>query len=183
MRHISRTHRENLDLLFDRRNQDFGIRIKYVNNTMQITDIPTKGSFTRESWTQLTQLFFFLKTPCTHSCCHSLVFSSVQKDDKMSKRLPEPSTESAAAKQRPVRKLRAESHRSSSSSSCSVNPMQNLAGRDCERDANRVDSQSHVQKTKYSAKETLMLSGIERPVVLQHEESEDPTMFHRPLTK
>ena len=51
--------------------------------------------------------------------------------------------------------------------------MQNLAGKVSERDANRVDSPNHVQNTQHS-------SGTERLVALQHEESEDSTLIHRP---
>ena len=43
-------------------------------------------------------------TPNRQSCSHSLIFSTVQKDDMMSKRLAHPTTESATATQRPVRK-------------------------------------------------------------------------------
>ena len=76
-RHFTRTRRVNLDRLFGRNPN---------------ADVLTKGSFTRERWTQLTQLFT-LMTPQMHSCSHSLMFSSVQKDDKMSKCLPELITE------------------------------------------------------------------------------------------
>ena len=71
MRHISRTHR-------DRFNVDSDIQIKYVNTSKQIADIVIKGSFTRDKWLQLTQVFN-LMTPHMHSCSHSLVCSSVQK--------------------------------------------------------------------------------------------------------
>ena len=67
IRHISRTRRVNPDWLGDQ----------------QIADILTKGSFTWERWTQLTQLFFWM-TPQMRSCRHSLVFPSVQEDAKMS---------------------------------------------------------------------------------------------------
>ena len=83
VRHISRTHRVNLDWLFDRINLDPRIHIKYVNTSQQFADILTKGSFTWERWTQLTQLFLWM-TPQMHSCRRSLVFSSVQEDAKMS---------------------------------------------------------------------------------------------------
>ena len=57
MRHISRTHRVNLDLLFDQINLDPSIRIKCANTSKQIADILTKGPFSRENVSQLTQLF------------------------------------------------------------------------------------------------------------------------------
>ena len=50
VRHVSRTHRVDLDWLFD-------IQIKYDNASKQIAEILTKVSFSRERWSQLTQLF------------------------------------------------------------------------------------------------------------------------------
>ena len=98
----------------------------------------TKRSSTREKWTQLTQLFTFM-TPHMHFHSHSLVFSSAQKDDKMSNRLAELITESATAtKGRCV--LYAYNPSARRSSSISINPMPRLAGRDPDQDTNRVDS-------------------------------------------
>ena len=56
MRHVQRTHRVNLDWLFERINQDPGIRIKYVGTKQQIADILTKGSFTAIQWKALLRL-------------------------------------------------------------------------------------------------------------------------------
>ena len=67
----------------------------------------TKGSLSRERWSQLTQ-FLNLMTPHMDSCNISWVFSCVQKGDKMSERQEDPiaeSAESATAKRRPVRNL------------------------------------------------------------------------------
>ena len=109
-RHTSRTHRVNLDWFYDRMNVDSGIQIKYVNTSKQIADNLTRGSCSRDRWLQLTHMRN-LVIPHMHSCSRSVVFSSVQKkDDEMSKRLPEPITESATAKQRPVRNVCAFSH-------------------------------------------------------------------------
>ena len=47
MRHVSRTHRVDQDLLYDRINLDQPIKIKYVNTTQQLQDILTKGTFTK----------------------------------------------------------------------------------------------------------------------------------------
>ena len=58
--------------------------------------------------------------------------------------------------------------------------MQNQVRTDSERDANRGDSQNHVQKTQHSEKDIFRLSGTKRPVALKHEESEDPTLIPRP---
>ena len=56
MRHTSRTHRVDLDWQYDHNNLDPMIQIKYVNTTQELADIPTKGSVTRDRWTQLTLL-------------------------------------------------------------------------------------------------------------------------------
>ena len=45
MRHVSRTHRVALDLLFDRINLDPIIQIKYVESKNQLADILTKRQF------------------------------------------------------------------------------------------------------------------------------------------
>ena len=45
MRHVSRTHRGDLDWLFDRINLDKAIQLKYVNTPQQIADMLTKVSF------------------------------------------------------------------------------------------------------------------------------------------
>ena len=50
MRHVSRTHRVELDLLFDRTNLDPKIQIKYIDTKNQLADILTKGNFTRDEW-------------------------------------------------------------------------------------------------------------------------------------
>ena len=78
MRHISRTCRARLGSLFDRINLDLGIRITHVDTSEQIADTLTKGSFTRERWRQLTQLFIPM-IPHSHSCSHSLVFHLYRK--------------------------------------------------------------------------------------------------------
>ena len=55
MRHVLCTHRVDLERLYDRINSDPMIQIKYVNTTQQLTEILTKGSFTRDRWTKLTK--------------------------------------------------------------------------------------------------------------------------------
>ena len=68
MRHVSRTHRVALDWLFDRINLDFKIQIKYIDTKNQLTDILTKGNFTRDEWNHLLNLFnisHFSSTACT----------------------------------------------------------------------------------------------------------------------
>ena len=45
MRHVSKTHRVALDWLFDRKNLDSKIQIKYIDTKNQLADILTKGKF------------------------------------------------------------------------------------------------------------------------------------------
>ena len=57
MRHVSRTHRVALDWLFDRINLHPKIQIRYIDNKNQLSDILTKGNFTRDEWNHLLCLF------------------------------------------------------------------------------------------------------------------------------
>ena len=57
MRHVSRTHRVDLDWLFDRINLDSKIQIKYIDTKNQLADILTKGNITRDEWNHLLCLF------------------------------------------------------------------------------------------------------------------------------
>ena len=54
MRHVPRTHRVALDWLFHRISK---IQIKYIDTENQLTDILTKGNFTRDEWNHLLCLF------------------------------------------------------------------------------------------------------------------------------
>jgi hypothetical protein len=56
LRHVARTHRVDLDWLFERILKDPAISIKYVNTKQQIADIFTKGSFTEATWKVLCRL-------------------------------------------------------------------------------------------------------------------------------
>ena len=56
LRHVGRTHRVDLDWLFDRIRLDPGVFIKFVGTKEQLADILTKGSFTAEAWTTLIHL-------------------------------------------------------------------------------------------------------------------------------
>ena len=56
MRHVGRTHRVDLDWLFERIHKDPAISIKYVNTKQQLADILTKGSFTEATWKVLCEL-------------------------------------------------------------------------------------------------------------------------------
>jgi hypothetical protein len=50
MRHVPRTHRIDLDWLFDVMREDPGIKLKYINTKNQVADIFTKGLFTAQQW-------------------------------------------------------------------------------------------------------------------------------------
>ena len=124
---------------------------------------------------QLTHLFNVMTPHLQTTSQLSVLFSSVQKDDKMSRRQAEPITESAAAKQRPVRILCAYApHAASSSPSSSANSWLNRAGRDHEQETNRPDSS--VQKSQSSDADKTILSGTEKSIVMRYEESESPNV-------
>lgn len=53
MRHVARTHRIDLDWVYERFFNDPGIQIRYIKTKFQIADILTKGSFTSELWARL----------------------------------------------------------------------------------------------------------------------------------
>ena len=110
MRHVSRTHRVALDLLFDRINLDPKIQIKYIDTKNQLADILTKESFTRDEWNHLLCLF---------NISH---FSSTVCFDTMAKRSQQDSGEErVTAKSRPMMNLVARTP-SLVSSSTSVSP-------------------------------------------------------------
>ena len=50
LRHVSRTHRVNLDWLIERIKIDPGIQMKYVGTNQQLADMLTKASFTVQKW-------------------------------------------------------------------------------------------------------------------------------------
>ena len=61
LRHVLRTHRINLDFIFELMyRESHNIQIKYVNTKQQIADLLTKGSFSETCWLQLL----------TASCCN-----------------------------------------------------------------------------------------------------------------
>ena len=110
MRHVSRTHRVDLDWLFDRINLDPKIQIKYIDTKNQLADIFTKGNFTSDEWNHLLCLF---------NISH---FSSTVCSDTMAKRSQQDSGEErVTAKSRPMMNLIARTT-SIVSSSTSVSP-------------------------------------------------------------
>ena len=56
MRHVGRTHRVDLDWLWQRLQEDPGINMKFVGTKQQIADILTKANFTTEQWNSLLRL-------------------------------------------------------------------------------------------------------------------------------
>ena len=56
LRHISRTHRVDLDWLIERIKVDPGIRMKYVGTNQQMADMLTKASFTVQKWQAMLKL-------------------------------------------------------------------------------------------------------------------------------
>ena len=60
LRHVSRTHRIDLDWLFERISKAPGVFIKFVPTKEQVADVLTKGSFTAEAWNTLCQLRLIL---------------------------------------------------------------------------------------------------------------------------
>ena len=94
MRHVSRTHRVALDVLFDRINLDSKIQIKYIDTKNQLADTLTKGNFTRDERNHLLCLF------------NTNNFSSINSVKAMSKRTQEGAGEERVkAKSRPMTNL------------------------------------------------------------------------------
>ena len=56
LRHVSRTHRVNLDFLYDISLHSPHIYLQYVRTTSQAADIFTKGKFTTLQWKKLITL-------------------------------------------------------------------------------------------------------------------------------
>ena len=94
MRHVSRIHRLALDWSFDRINLDSKIQIKYIDTKNQITDMLTKGNFTRDEWKHLLCLFNISN------------FSSTECSEAMPKRTQKDSGEErVTAKSKPMMNL------------------------------------------------------------------------------
>ena len=56
LKHVARTHRINLDWLFERVEPDTDIHGRYIHTKLQIADMLTKGNFTSELWLSLCHL-------------------------------------------------------------------------------------------------------------------------------
>ena len=100
VRHVSRTHRVALDLLFYRINLDLKIQIKYVDTKNQLADMLTKSSFTLDEWSHLLRLLNIMNFSM-FSCSH---FLSNRKQSIMSKRFQESTAKEglAVVKPRPM---------------------------------------------------------------------------------
>ena len=114
MRHVSWTHRVDLDWLFDRSNLDPKIQIKYIDTKNQLVDILTKGNFTRNELNHLLCLFNISHFSST--VCFAVMAERSQKDS---------GEERVTAKSRPIMNLIAKTP-SFVSSSTSVSPGRNI---------------------------------------------------------
>ena len=56
LRHVTRTHRVDLDWCLERLREDDGIYMRYINTKQQIADMLTKGSFSAHQWNALLSL-------------------------------------------------------------------------------------------------------------------------------
>ena len=60
LRHLPRTHKIDVDFLFDILRRDPGLQLKYVPTRLQIADILTKGAFTGALWERMLTLMQIL---------------------------------------------------------------------------------------------------------------------------
>ena len=67
LRHVARTHRVDLDWLFERVREDPSVFGRYIHTALQIADILTKGNFTAEKWNNLCSLLRVCPRPPTNS--------------------------------------------------------------------------------------------------------------------
>ena len=56
LRHVTRTHRVDLDWIIERLKTDSGISMKYVKTSEQLADMLTKASFVAPLWKSLLKL-------------------------------------------------------------------------------------------------------------------------------
>ena len=86
MRHVSRTHRVALDLLFDRIYLGSKIQVRYIDTKHQLADILTEGNFTRDEWNNLLHLFNISHFSST---CYAKNSSLISCPKTMAKRMQE----------------------------------------------------------------------------------------------
>ena len=63
LKHVARTHRIDLDWLFERIYSDPSVYGRYIHTKLQIADMLTKGHFTAESWANLCNLIRVTEPP------------------------------------------------------------------------------------------------------------------------
>ena len=78
LRHISRTHRVDLDWLIERIKVDPGIRMKYVGTNQQLADMLTKASFTVQKWLEMLKLHQIGEFPCQKKNQGSVVLAQCE---------------------------------------------------------------------------------------------------------
>ena len=158
MRHVSRTHRVALDLLFDRINLEPKIETKYLNTKNQVADILTKGSFSRDEWNHFLCLFNIMNFSM-YSCSHfgnSLSDNSDQvgKQSAMSKRGHKTTSNegSPKANARPCLVLREQRSKEISSRSLGslVNPVNADERQEVERASRQLAPPDSNSKIGYS---------------------------------
>ena len=66
LKHVARTHRIDLDWLFERLNSDPAFYGRYIHTKLQIADMLTKGHFTSEQWNALCSLIRVGAPPKNH---------------------------------------------------------------------------------------------------------------------
>ena len=98
MRHVPRTHRVAHDWLFDRINSDPKIQIIHVDTKIQLVDMLTTGSFTRDEWDHLLRWLNIMNFSM-FSCIH--VFPN-RKQSVMSKRVQESTAKEGSAVAKPT---------------------------------------------------------------------------------
>ena len=159
-------------------------QIQILESRPNMLQLPSKSLTDQTrviSYVKKMNVVLFDDTAHAFFCSRRIVFSSVQKDDQMSKRLAEFSTESATARQTPAHNLCVHNR-------CSIefviklcsSHVKNLAEKNLEQDSNRDDSHNHMEHKQSSGKGEFLLSGTERSVALKHEESRDLTLIHKP---
>ena len=83
LRYVPRTHRVDLDWLFERIKYDPGVNLKYVGTGEQLADLLTKASFTIAKWNVLLKLhqigLFGGKHKRTVPPVHNLTTAKTQK--------------------------------------------------------------------------------------------------------
>ena len=78
MRHVARTHRVDLDWLFERLTRDLNAYLKFVGTREQLADILTKGSFTGETLVTLCELCLIMPLSKFSLTSNSELFAEIK---------------------------------------------------------------------------------------------------------